>query len=250
MKKSAFYSDLLFTFFAVGIFTLCLFRYFRISLPVCILLSIVCGALAACAVGAFLAARRKTYFLKKSDEAQKEKLLLHLVLLSDEQKTNYFYNVLRKTHAETRRFSRLRVATDERFYFLLFQFSPVSADQVAACSRLKTSKQKTLLCRTVDPEAERLCKNLGIEIFTGAEVYAMLKNADSLPKAYLGETAPQEKRKRRFRLCCAKSNARRFLLSGVLILLASLFTPFPYYYLIFGCLLLVAALFIRVFGLA
>ena len=112
MKKSAFISDLIFTFLAAGIFTLCLFRYLRIDLFPSFLLAVVCGALAACAVGAFLASRRKTHFLKKSDEAQKEKLLLHLCLLSDVQKTNYFYNVLRKQYAEARRFSRLRVATE------------------------------------------------------------------------------------------------------------------------------------------
>ena len=100
MKKSAFISDVLFAFSGVGLFSLCLFRFLKIPLAVCVLLGIICGALAACSVAAYLQNRRTRFFLKKSDERQKERLLTHLALLSPKQATAFFMPVL-QTELET-----------------------------------------------------------------------------------------------------------------------------------------------------
>ncbi len=247
MKKSAFYSDILFTFFITALFTLCLFRYFGIELWIAISLSLVCGVLAAMGVGALLQSKRKRLFLKKSDETQKRKLLTHLALLSDEGQTAFFQAALSKGE-DVKRFGKLRLQANSGFYFLKFRFSPVTSDEIASISRLKTGKEKILLCNEIEEDAARLCKQLQIRLQTGEDVYAMLKSADALPAAYLGESSPQNKRKYRLRVCFAKSNSKRFLVGGALVLLTSLLTPFPYYYLLLGSLLLLTALLIRIFG--
>ena len=247
MKKSAFISDVLFSFFLFAVFTLCLFRYLRLSMPVSLLLCLVCGLLSAMGIGALLQSKRKTLFIKQSEEAQKERLLTHLALLSDEQKTNYFKQIFAR-EGEVKRFSRLRLATEHAFYFLFFRFSPVTADEVVSVSRLKTAKEKVLLCNRIDEGAKLLCSQLNIRLQTGESVYKTVKDAGALPQTYLGEEKKENKRKRRLRLCLAKSNARRFLVGGTLILLTSLFTPFPYYYFITGGALLVIALLVRLFG--
>ena len=90
MKKSAFIFDLIFTYLTTFLFTICLFRYVRISLPLSIFLAIVCGALGTVSLGAYLQCKRKAFILKKSDEKLKDKLLLHLAFLSDEKKTQFF----------------------------------------------------------------------------------------------------------------------------------------------------------------
>lgn len=247
MKKSAFFSDILFTLFLVWLFTLCLFRYLGLTLVTATVLSALCGILAAGAAGAILQSRRKNLYLKKSDEAQKQKLLTHLSLLSDEQKTRYFSRILSaETEGGAKRFGRSRLQTEDGFYFLAFRFAPVCADEIANISRLKTSKRKILLCDKIDEDAAALCDKLGVEVKTGEKVYAFVKARNALPSAYLGEETG--KKKRRLRLCFAKTNSRRFFVGGALILLASLLTPFPYYYLVFGSLMLLAALFIRIFG--
>ena len=247
MKKSAFISDIIFTFFTTTIFTLCLFRFLSLGMFPAFLLSILCGILASLGIGAWLQSRRKEYFLKKSDEIQKQKLLLHLALLSDEQKTRYFQTVLSQT-SPTQRLGKLRLSTDDNLYVLKFRFSPVTADEVATLSRLKTTKQRVLLCSEIEDAAARLCARLNVTVRTGEHVYNTIKTAQLLPQDYLGEEQPQNKRARRLRLCFAKSNAKRFLVGGLLVLLTSLITPFPYYYLITGTALVCTAIFIRVFG--
>ena len=248
MKKSAFLSDVFFAFFTVGIFTLCLFRYLGLRLVVALLLAAICGVLAAGGVGSLLQSKRKSFFLKKSDEAQKQRLLTHLALLSDERKTQFFLKALSDETSFAKRFGRLRLYTQEAFYFLSFRFAPLSADEVANAARLKTAKRKIFLCAQTDEEALRLSKQLGVEIVTGEAVYSMVKSREALPETYLCDEKKEEKRKRRLHACFAKANGKRFLVGGVLILLTSLLTPFPYYYLVFGSLLLVAAVLIRIFG--
>ena len=253
MKKFAFISDLIFTFFVVAIFSLCLFRYLDVTLWYAVALACLCGTLATLAVGAILSIRRKNAFLKKSDELKKQKLLTHLALSSDEANTEFFRKFLQDSKNETatkvKRFARLRLYTETEFYFLHFSFTPVTADEIAAFSRLKTGKkQKILLCSQIHEDAKALCERLHIDLRTGNELFLALKKADALPEKFLGEETVNKKAGRKFKLWFAKSNSRRFLTSGTLILLLSWLTPFSYYYLIMGSLLLLIAVFTRIFG--
>ncbi len=249
MKKSAFISDLIFTFFLTGIFFLCLFRYLRFPMLIAILLAVVCGVIALLGVAAITQNKRKRMQLQTFEEGQKNKLLAHLSLLSDAQKTSFFQKVL-AAQGEIRRFSPLRLTSETSFYFIKIRFSSVTADEIAALSRIRTSKERILLCNLIEEEAKTLCETLGVRVWTGNEIYALVKEANALPERYLGEPTPKDKRKIRLRLCFSKRNSRRFLVGGALLLLTSLITPFPYYYLIFGGVLLLAALFIRIFGYA
>ncbi len=248
MKKFAFLSDLSFTFFTAGIFTLVLFRYRGVGLLPALLLALLCGGLTALAVGCVLEIRRKSAFLKKSDEAQKERLLLHLALLSEEAQTEYFISVLSTAEEPVKRFGKLRIFNQTEFFFLKFSLSPLSADEIPKLARLKTGKKKILLCGKIEEDALALCKRLDIEVKTGEWTYALLKEKNALPERFLGEEPAEQKTKRRRKTWFSKKNAKRFLIGGAMILLLSRLTPYSYYYLLLGTLLLFASVFIRIFG--
>ena len=247
MKKTAFISDVLFSFFVGSLFTLCFFRYLRFPLLLALFLASFCGGLTAFLTWAALSSKRNRFFLKKSDEAEKEKLLFHLALLSDKEKTDFFQTALSKANP-AQRVGRLRLSSPTEFFFLHFKLSPVTPDDVANYARLKTAKQKILLCSEIQDDVRTLCTRLHIEVRAGNRVYEFLKTENELPKSYLGEEDPNAKRKRRLQLWFSKNNAKRFLLCGGLLLLSSFLTPFPFYYLLFGFLLLCTALFVRFFG--
>ena len=253
MKKFAFFSDLLFAFFTGVLFSLCLFRFLRVAVLPALLLAIVCGILTSLAVGAILQTRRKRFFLKRSDELQKEKLLLHLALLSDKAKTEFFLDFLSKQtdtqeeNASLQRFGNLRFCSKQTFYFLNFRLTPVNGDDIAKYARLKTEKKKILLCSQIEEKAFSLCRKWNIDVWTGEDVYLTLKRGNGLPEVYLGDTAGKIQRPR-LKLWFAKTNARRFLVSAAFILFASLLTPYFYYYVAIGGCLLVVAVFVRIFG--
>lgn len=246
MKRFAFFSDLLFTFFAATLLALCAFRFMDVGFWLSLLLAALCGGLVMASVGAYLQSKRKSLLLKRSDEQKKEKLLLHLALLSDGAKTEFFRNALSKD-APLQRFSLLRLHNETQFYFLHFKLSPVNADDVAKYARLKTGKEKILLCGNIEESARALCERLHIRVRTGEEVYVALKNADALPQNYLGDDLPSGK-KRRPALWFAKRNSKRFLLSAALIFLLSMLTPFFYYYVSMSVALLFLSVFVRIFG--
>ena len=248
MKRSAFISDLIFSFSAAFLFTLCVFRYIRLSLFTSVVLSILCGGLTAGGIGSYLQSRRRTVFLKKSDEAQKEKLLLHLAFLSDEGKTKFFLDRLSAENAPAKRFGRLRICTENAFYLLRFSLAPVHSDELLSFSRLKTSKEKIVLCSKIEESAYVLAERLGITIRTGEQVYTMLKSQNALPERYLSEESSEHKRKRRLKLWLSRANAKRFLVAAALLAFTALLSPFPYYYFIFSGVLLLASVFVRIFG--
>ena len=248
MKKSAFISDIIFAFFTLFLCTLVLFRYTGIALFTALILSAVCGTLSACAVGTWLKSKRKTLFLKKSDEAQKEKLLIHLAYLSDEQKTQFFLQRLTSENLPAKRFGKLKIYTPDALYLLRFSLAPVSADETLAFSRLKTNRTKTILCANIEERAYKLCQKLGIRVKAGDEVYALLKEKNALPDTYLGEESTEQKYGRRFRLWLSRANAKRFLVCSALLLLTALVSPFPYYYFVFGSILLLIAVLVKIFG--
>lgn len=243
MKKSAYISDVIFTFFVVFISTICIFRYLSLPLWGAFLLAFICGGLGGVVCWAILSSKRNAYFLKKSEEAQKEKLLVHLALLSPAQSKKILVNAL-----QAKLYGNGRFTDEERLYFTSFRFAPVTADEISAFSRWKTQKKRTVLCNEIAEDAARLCARLGIDVQTGEQVYLLLKEKNALPDEYLGQEAAENKKLRRKKLCFAKRNSRRFLVGGCLVLLSSLLTPFPYYYLLCGIALIAAAVFVRIFG--
>lgn len=247
MKKTAFISDILFSFILSAVFTLCFFRYLGLPLLSAAFLSALCGVLLACAVGAFLQSKRKLFFLKKSDEAQKQKLCLHLALLSEEQTSKFFLAILNKIQP-TRQFSRSCITTPNEFICIKCNFEPITANEIVKFYRIQTSKQRVLICLQIAPAAHELCRRLNVLVKTENDVYQMVKENDAMPTEFLGEVKMENRRALQRKLCFSKHNSKRFLVSGCLILLTSLFTPFPYYYLVFGSILLLAATFIRIFG--
>lgn len=246
MKKFAFLSDVFFSFFVSFSFTVFLFRYLKVSLIPSLLLATLCGLLTAGATYALLRTKRKNLYLKKSDEQQMEKLLLHLALLSDEEKTRFFQQALSTDEVAASRFGRLRLFTKTDFYFLKFSLAPIYADDILPLSRFKTGKRKILLCSQIDNSALQLCERLDIQVQAGTQVYKRLKERNLLPSEYLGDLPAKERRP--IKLWFSKHNAKRFLVSGTLILLVSRLTPFYYYYLLFGVLLLLGSILVRIFG--
>ncbi len=242
MKKSAFISDLLFTFSLAFIALLCILRYHRLNFFAAFFLAAAFAAAVTLAVGGYLSDKRKKFFLKKSDEKEKEKLLLHLSLLPHRKQKEFF---------SARLGGEIKngvVETSEEIALVDFRFEPLPPDRLGAFIRRHSEKGKTLYCNDLTDESKRLCERFGVKVLVGAEVYSLLKKEDALPKKYFGEESFSEKKKRQFTLWFSKANSKRFLLAGALVLLTSLVTPFPYYYLVSGCVLLTVAIAVRIFG--
>lgn len=271
MKKSAFISDLIFTFFITAVLSVCLLRYLKFPLPLAAIFSLLIAFVAVLPVWLFLDRKRRQSLLLKKEETEQEKLLLQLALSSDKKNAEYLSSLLnndgffsalfpapegtdesapsQKTVTVTAFSSLQAVETPEAILFPLFSMRPTDGDKIAEIIRVQTDKKKRLFCGELSPEAQRLCRDFSIAVIDGKALYRLLKDHALLPEHYAYEpTPPPKKREQKKRLWFAKTNCRPFLISGTLLLISSLLTPFPFYYLIGGSFLLLASVLVRVFG--
>ncbi|MBP5242356.1 MAG: hypothetical protein J6Z36_01530 [Clostridia bacterium] len=230
------WSDTLFVFLSLWLILLCVFRYYRfalwLSILLCTLLSLLCAA-GACFL---LYRRRKKKFLVGRDKEEKEKLMLHLALSSEKSNKKLFAPVIAEG------------GMPEDKVFLLFTMQPLSADRVAEKIRLCENGEFQIYCNALSPEAKKLCDDFSITVTDGEAVYALLKEKNLLPDKYICGEAKKRTARERVKFSFRKKNSRSFFISGAGLLVLSLFSFFPVYYIVSGSLLLFAALAVRLFG--
>ncbi len=264
MKKSAYYSDLIFTFSLLGFCALFCLRFFDVPLPFSLILSIGFGFSAAYLLSVRLKKRDKIFALKKSEEKEKNFLCFYLSLCDDTERTEFLrprlpflLSVLdsdlslpratdKTSTNETEEEPSLRLC--DRLFFPCFRFRELTADDIAsAYPKLKQENAPVFLCDKISDDGKSLCEKLSISVLDGNLLYRAFKDNDAIPDEFPIHTATPIQRKRR-NICFSKSNSKRFFLSGALVLLSSVFIPYPTYYLVFGSLLLLTALLVRIFG--
>lgn len=233
MKKIDFplWSDTLFFFGCVWLAGLCVFRFYSFSVPAALILCSLTACAAATVFFLFFSKIRKKKFLSVCDREEKEMLALHLALSSEEKNRVLLAPLL---------------AADEK-NFLFFTLQPLSADEIAKTIR-KTDGKFNVYCNELSPQAQELCERFPIKIIDGIKIYTALKEKNLLPERYLCGEKQRKNKRNKLRICFRSRNARSFFISGAALLALSLFSFFPVYYLISGGILLLAALFIRIFG--
>ncbi len=253
MKKSAYFSDLIFSFTVAFLPVLCYLRFRGVELWLSTLLSALLGICICGLVGLWMQKKYRGKKLKAQEKRRAEMLALHLALLSEREQAEFFAERAEAfTEAENVRIRRLDgkhfVVTDKAVLFPLFLVSPITSNHVLPLLAQPTEKECVLLCPSLESDCERFLSGFTIRTFTAEEIYLRLKEGNALPAQYKSEKAFAKKKKRGFALWLQKKNARPFLTSGALLLISSLFSPFPYYYLLMGIFLTVTSMVIRIFG--
>lgn len=141
-----------------------------------------------------------------------------------------------------------RVVTQTGELFPLFRFEKVTADELCPVLRADVAR-KTVLAGAYTEEAQKLAAAFGVELKDAADAYALVKAAGKLPD---GPALPDAKGStaERLRLRVRRGAWKGYLLAGAGLLLFSLISIFPVYYIVAGSLLLAAAIFVRIFGKA
>ncbi len=236
------WSDTAFLGGGVFLVSLCILRYYRLDMWLALLLSVLFALSLAVLFFCVGYMRRRKKLLLRRDREEKEKLMLHLALSSAEENEKLLLDVLRKHLPQ-------REGAEEKLC-LLFTMQPLSADAVAKEIKGGTQKNLRIVCNALTPEAARLADSFSIPVTDGNEVYALLKEKSMLPRTYICGEKKKKKFKDRMRLALRKKNSRAFFFGGAGLLALSLFSFFPLYYILGGCTLLLAALFVRIFGQA
>lgn len=108
----------------------------------------------------------------------------------------------------------------------------------------------TVMATAFTKEADALALAFGIRQMDAGKVYALLKDTDKLPENYIMGSRMKRSIKNGLKLRLSKKSWKGYLLAGTSLLLFSLISVFPVYYIAAGGLLLAAAVLVRVFGKA
>lgn len=251
MKKVNFpmIADIL--FYSVCTFTLsfCILRYYRISL----LISLLAASMLALATGGIvflvLYNKNRKRSLTKREQESRDALLLHLALEKPERVRATLLEAYladgKNAHCDD---EELRV--DDLPVVPLFSLDPISADEIARLIRRFGRNRFCINCNSLSAEAEKLAVSFGIETRKGDDIYALFSRTGTTPNPLICGEIPRRTVKQKLRRAFSKSNARPFFVSGLLLLLMSLFTFFPVYYIVTGSILLISAIVVRLLGYA
>lgn len=241
--------DVLFYSVASWFLTLGLLRYFRLPTGICISVSLILALAVGGGVFLLLDGRHRKQALGKHEQEEREALMLHFTLEKDERVRAALLAAYladgKDAHCEG---DALQV--DGVAVIPLFTMQPVSADAVARLIREYANAPFLLACNALTPEAESLLASFGKQSVSGTEIYTLLKRTDTLPSPMICGEIPRMTAKKRLRRAFSKKNARPFFVSGLMLLIMSLFTFFPVYYLVTGSILMISAVFIRAVGYA
>lgn len=249
MKKLDFplFADVFFYSIATGILTLCVVRYFRVPLALSILVSLLLSAAVGIAVFLFTDGRHKKRAFTQKQENDYQALMLHLALEKPERTRALLVEAFtqdgRDAHCTEDCFT-----VDGIPYLPLFTMQPISADRIALFLREYGSEQFTVVCNALSPEAEQLLARFGKSAILGRELYALMERTQTYPQTLICGEIPRRTVKEKLAFALSRRNARPFFISGSLLLLMSLFTFFPLYYLISGGILLLTSCAIRIFA--
>ena len=232
-------------FYAACAFLLgfCALRFWGVSAP---LAALACVFLAlAVGTGVFFLERhnRRKKYLSAKQREECDALLLHLSLSPPDQKAELLASALSKEGRKTE-YEGGSLCVDGKAAELLFCMEPASADELARAIG-RHGGDFILYCNRLSDSAENLLKRFPVEAVRGEEVYGLLKRTDTIPAQLLGSVGAKKSHKEKLRAVLKKSSARPFFLSGTMLLIMSLFTLFPVYYLITGSVLLLLSVGLR-----
>ena len=251
MKKIDFtlIADVIFYSVAAWFLSIGLLRYYRMGLSLAaILASLIALATACITLLLSYSSRRKRRLSKKESEAR-EALMLHLALEKEARVCTSLIEAFRADGKEAR-LNENTIVMEDALLLPRFTMQPLSADEVARLIRTYGRDKLTILCNTLSPEAEKLACSFGVKVMRKNEIYNLFTRTNTTPDPLILAELPRKSARRTLRRIVSKQSARPFFTSGILLLIMSLFTFFPIYYLTFGCALTILAILVRFFGFA
>lgn len=128
-----------------------------------------------------------------------------------------------------------------------FRFEKVTADELSPLVRAK-EERKAAFAGAFTDEAKKLADSFGLRLVEAPEVYALVKESGCMPDPLIAPPVKKNGFLQKLRAGVRRKAWRGYAFAGISLLLFSLLTIFPVYYIVTGSILLAAALLVRFFG--
>ena len=128
-----------------------------------------------------------------------------------------------------------------------FRFEKVTADELSPLVRAK-EERKAAFAGAFTDEAKKLADSFGLRLVEAPEVYVLVKESGCMPDPLIAPPVKKNGFLQKLRAGVRRKAWRGYAFAGISLLLFSLLTIFPVYYIVTGSILLAAALLVRFFG--
>ncbi len=241
------WADTLFICSIAFLFFFCIFRFYIGALWAAILCSLAAAGAATFLLHVLIRRRHRKKYTARQNKLEIQKLSFHLAMDAPAHNAERFAAALAAESGKDAKIEGERILVGGREYFLRFHLEPATADELATVIR-RGGGEKTVFASAFTKEAEALALSFGIELMDAEKSYALLQENDCLPENYIMGSQIKRSLKNGLRLRLARKSWKGYLLAGVSLLLFSLISIFPVYYIVAGGLLLAAAVLVRIFG--
>lgn len=255
------------------------FAVFRFSLPLwaALLIAFAASGAAAALLFLFLRARRKKRHASEGEKAEIGRLVFHLAMSAPETNAALLAKCLNAAAqkngadgaaaqppdapADTNapadaegdraplpyRAKKDAVLFEKGRALVRFRFEKVTADELSPLVRAK-EERKAVFAGAFTDEAKKLADSFGLRLVEAPEVYTLVKESGCMPDPLLAPPKPRGGFLQKLRAGVHRRAWRGYAFAGVSLLLFSLLTIFPVYYIVSGSILLTLALLVRFFG--
>ena len=263
------------------------FAVFRFSLPLwaALLIAFAASGAAAALLFLFLRARRKKRHASEGEKAEIGRLVFHLAMSAPETNAALLAKCLNAaaqkngadgaaaqppdapadanadTPADTNapadaeggrvqlpyRAKKDAVLFEKGRALVRFRFEKVTADELSPLVRAK-EERKAVFAGAFTDEAKKLADSFGLRLVEAPEVYALVKESGCMPDPLIAPPVKKNGFLQKLRAGVRRKAWRGYAFAGISLLLFSLLTIFPVYYIVTGSILLAAALLVRFFG--
>ena len=249
------------------------FAVFRFSLPLwaALLIAFAASGAAAALLFLFLRARRKKRHASEGEKAEIGRLVFHLAMSAPETNAALLAKCLnaaaQKNEADGAaaqppdapadaeggrvqlpyRAKKDAVLFEKGRALVRFRFEKVTADELSPLVRAK-EECKAVFAGAFTDEAKKLADSFGLRLVEAPEVYTLVKESGCMPDPLLAPPKPRGGFLQKLRAGVHRRAWRGYAFAGVSLLLFSLLTIFPVYYIVSGSILLTLALLVRFFG--
>lgn len=244
------WTDSLFVFTVVSIVFLVLFR-FSMPFATAILCSIITGLSASILFFFIYKKYRTKKHYSKVEKEQMAKLAFHLAITTQEENIAILMQALTQKALDEEKpqpvLEENSILYDGKHYICNFLFEKITADILSPYIRGETDKI-IFIALDFTAEAKKLANSFNLKLYDLTKIYDFLKKYHTIPTTFVEPPNTKKKFLQNVQLRFSKKSAKGYLFSGSFLLLFSLITIFPLYYIIFGSILLSIAVFVRFFG--
>ena len=216
-------------------------NYYYNNLPIVAITSLILAILIGQILSIFYKKKKNILNLNSKEQAHIKEISSKFMLTSDKIILNFYYTILSASHVVIKEKSYLR--WDDYVFIPYYKKSVIDSDVIANIYKEHISTQGIIISGVeFSDNAKTLCSNLPINIHLLDEyqTYQLFKKYNSFPNFNIKLKDNKINKKEVIKSTIfSKKNSKHYFISGIIILISSLFIRYSIYYIVFATLLFI-----------